>query len=361
MYSYLFNKELKEGNIFPCYFFWGEETYLGDQFIRHLNESLISPDNQEYTIEKLRLSENSWPEIIDIICMIPVFFSPWRIIAIEIPENRKESLSSNDKKLLSNYFSSPLSRTTIVIIYQGKLKKKDSLLKFFTSVDPSVVCTKELKALNDRSLFIWMDRKLSVEDKVLSPEAKKRLAEVKGNDLRGLDNELEKLVAYVDKRKVIELDDVNQLSGWTKTSFEWELSNSLEKGDFEQSLLVLNTLFKEGVRQEYIIGIIARFFRDIMLAKIWLKDRSRDRKSIYGELRPHITEKFGTFYRTKFTEFFSLVERISLRELNDILVELRRIDLLVKTTGVNCRTYIERFLFGFCFSGKRGKVTWRER
>lgn len=338
---------IKEENLLPCYFFYGEETFLAYQFIQQLKEALISPDIQEYNVEKFSLEESSWGEIIDLARTIPFFFSPWRIISVEIHEGEKGSLSQKEERILKDYFSSPSAKSILVIIYRGKRKKDFGLFRLLSSLPPHLVSIKELKPLRDRALYAWMDRKLSSRGKSATSEAKQRLEEIKGNNLALLDNELEKLMAYVDDKKIIELDDVNQVSGWAKTFVEWELTNSLEKGDFKQSLIVLNNLFKEGVKPQYILGVVANFFRDIFLAKLWLKEKNKERKAIFKELRPQIQEKFGRFYSTKFDEFFSLVESIPMNVLNRILKDLEKIDVKVKTSGASYQMLLEKFLFDF--------------
>lgn len=354
-------KEIRGEILLPCYFFYGEENFLAYQFIREMQEALVSPEVQEFNVEKFNLEENSWAEIIDSARTIPVFFSPWRILSVEITEGRRNHLSANEEGILKDYFSSPPSKTTLVVIYWGKIKKNETLFKFISSLPSSLVYSKELKPLKDRYLYNWMDKKLASRGKRATSEAKKRLEEIKGSSLRNLDNELEKLMTFVDEKEVIELDDVNQVSGWAKTFYEWELSNNLEKANYKQSLLVLNNLFKEGIKPEYILGMIAKFFRDVYLAKLWLKERKKDRKAIFRELRPHIQEKFGDFYRTKSREFFDLVESIPLHALNHILNMLERIDFQVKTSSASCQTLLENFLYDFCSFQKDGKFTWRER
>ena len=157
------------------------------------------------------------------------------------------------------------------------------------------------------------------------------------------------------------MDDVNQVSGWVKAFFDWEIADSLGKADFERSLVVLNNLFKEGVKPEYILGSIARFFRDIFLAKLSLKEKSMDKKAIFKELKPHIREKFGSFYTDKLNEFFSLVEKFSMGDLNQALAELEEIDLKMKTTSLTPQTLLESFLYDYCSPRKKGRITWRER
>lgn len=360
MRSYLLNKEFNEKVLVSCYFFHGEETFLAFQFIQELKEGLISPDVQDYNLERFNLEDHSWMEIIDLARTIPFFLSSWRIIVVEVIKGKKETFSESEKKILKDYFSSPSSQTVIVIIYSGKIRKDSSLFRFFSSLSTSLVCMREVKPLRERSLLIWMDKKLLSLGKAATHEAKKRVEELTGNDLRRVNNELEKIVTFIGEKKAIELDDVNQVLGWVKTFFEWEMVDSLEKVDFDQSLIVLDNLFKEGIKPEFILGIMARFFRDIILAKLWLKEKDKDRKAIFKELKPHIQERYGKFYRDKYQMFFSLVEKLSMKELNHFLDELGKIDLKIKTSDVSEQALLERFLFDYCGLRKNGRATWKE-
>jgi DNA polymerase III delta subunit len=354
-------KEIKEENILPCYFFYGEETFLAWEFVNELKEALISPEIQDYSAERFDLEDSSWAEVIDSARELPIFISPWRIIVVEVPKGKKESLSSSVESILKDYFSSPPSKTVIVIVFSGKIKKNTSLFRFFSSLSSAVVGLKELRFLKEKALFAWMDKKFLSQGKTAAYEAKIKLQELAGNDLRRLSNEIEKLITFVGDKNEIELDDVNQVSGWVKSFFEWEIADSLGKADYERSLIVMNNLFKEGVKPEYILGSMARFFRDIFLAKLLLKEKSMDRKAIFKELRPHIHEKFGNFYATKFREFFYLVEKFSMGDLNRVLAELEEVDLKMKTTSLTPQTLLESFLFDYCGPRKRERITWRER
>jgi DNA polymerase III delta subunit len=354
-------KEIKEETLTPCYFFYGEETFLAWEFVNELKEALISAEIQDYGVERFNLEDNSWAEVIDSARALPFLISPWRIIVVEVPKGKKETLSSRDESILKDYFASPPPKTVIVIVFSGKIKKNASLFKFFSSLSPAAASLKELRYLKEKAFYAWMDKKFLSQGKTATLEAKIRLQELTGNDLGRVSNEIEKLITFVGEKKVIELDDVNQVSGWLKAFFEWEIADSVGKADFEGSLIVLNNLFKEGVKPEYILGSIAKFFRDIFLAKLLLIEKSMERKAIFKELRPQIHEKFGDFYAAKFKEFFSFVDRFSLRDLNRVLAELKEIDLKMKTTSLSPQTLLESFLFDYCSSRKKDRITWRER
>jgi DNA polymerase III delta subunit len=348
MYSYFLQKEIDEKSLHPCYFFYGEEPYLAEEFIGELKQALISPDDEGYNIEKCSLEDQSWMEIMDLARSIPFFFSSWRIMQLILPPGKGERLSSTEEKVIKDYFSSPSNHTSLVVIFPGKLRRSAKIFRLFSSFPSSLVFVKELKPLRDRALYAWMDRKLASEGKRATQDAMARLAELAGNQLARLSNELDKISAFTGEKKIIELDDVNAISGWIKSFHEWELVDSLEKADFEKGLIVLDNLFKKSVRPEYILGLTAKFFRDVFLAKLWLREDEKDRKAIFKELRPQIQERFGTFYTNKFREFFALVDRISVTDLKRIISELNEIDSKFKTSDLNTQILLERFLYDYC-------------
>jgi DNA polymerase III delta subunit len=361
MYSSLFGKEIDEKALHPCYFFYGEEPFLADEFIEELKRALISPDDQGYNIEKCSLEDQSWMEIIDLARTVPFFFSSSRVIAVNLPPGKGERLSSTEEKILKDYFSSPSDHTALVVVHPGKLRRSAPIFRFFSSFPSALVYVKELKPLKGRNLFSWMGRKLSLLGKRATQDAMARLAELTGNDLTRVNNELEKISTFVGDKEIIELDDVNAVSGWIKSFYEWEIVDNLEKADLEKSLIVLDNLFKESVRPEFIIGLTAKFFRDIFLAKLWLKEKEKDKKAIFKELRPQIQERFGNFYTTKFRSFFSAVDRISMHDLDDIFSLIKKIDEKVKTSDLNPHTMLEGFLFKYCQMRKEAGIISKER
>ena len=361
MYSFFLGKEIDEKALHPCYFFYGEEPFLAEEFIEELKQGLISPEDQDYNIEKCNLEDHSWMAIMDSARTIPFFFSSWRIITVSLPIGKGERLSSTEEKVIKDYFSSPSDHTVLVVIYPEKLRRSAPVFRLFSSFPSSLVYVKELKPLKSRALFTWMERKLSALGNRATHDAMARLAELTGNNLARVNNELEKISAFIGDKKIVELDDVNAVSGWIKSFYEWEIVDNLEKADFEKGLIVLDYLFRESVRPEFILGLTAKFFRDIFLAKLWLREKEKDKKAIFKELRPQIQERFGNFYATKFRDFFSLVDRIPMDDLNYLLSEIKEIDLKIKTSDLNAQTLLEGFLFNYCQMRKSVRATSKER
>ncbi len=352
---------IREDSLCPCYFFYGEEPFIASQFIDRVKEILVDKDLEDNSVEKFRLEEHSWSEIIDLARTVP-FFTSRRLITVEISETREAKLSATEKNLLNEYFQTCSAQTVMVVIFSGKVKKSTPLVKFFSSLPSSSVVLEEMKPLKGRALLSWIEKQFLVYNKEPTFDAAKRLAEIAGNNLGRIHNEIEKIVTYVGEKKQIELDDINQISGWVKSFLEWEIAESLEKGDYEQSLIVLDKLLnKEGTRPEYILGTFSRFFSNLLLAKLLLSEKNKERKAIFREFKPQILEKFGDFYTRKFNEFFSLVEGLSLADLNRFLAKLEEIDLQIKTSSLSLQTLLEGFLFEYCRFLGEDRVIWRGR
>ncbi len=368
--------EIIEDRLASCYLFYGEEEYLAELFLRRLKQALITPDIQGFNIEKFDLAGMRWADIIDTARTAPFFFSPWRIVVVSSGEGDRErkdakerreegkKLSSLDEKILREYFRSPASKTILVLIIAGRVKKTHSLVKFFLSLPRAKVQSWELKPLRTEALHEWMLRRLAASGKSATPAALSRLEEIVGSDLRRVDQELGKIVVYTAERKMIDIDDVHQVCDWTRSFVEWDLTNALKRGDSRLSLITLNRAFKEGEKPEYVLRILANFFRDLLLARLWLQE-GRDRKEIFSLLKPQIKESFVKLYADEFRALFSLVDRLSLGELNWAIRELKTIDHLIKSSEANAQCLIEAFLVGYFGrqpqKEKDGLASWKGR
>jgi len=358
VYSFFLKKEIREDTILPCYFFYGEEVFPAYQFIKELESLLTSSDAREWNVARFNLEDNSWMEIIDTARTLPFFFSSRRIIIVTTGEGKGNGLTSTELKNLKDYFSDPPSHTVVVIVFSGRIRRDSSIYKFFSSLPSSVVYFRELKALKDKTLYLWIEKAFGAAKKSVADDAKKRIVELTGSNLFRLNSEIEKIITFVGEKKRIDLDDVNKASGLIRSFLEWEMEKSLENADYRKCLIVLDNLLKGGTKPEFAVGVIAKFFRNIFLAKLLLKEKKKTKKEIFREFKPRIQEKFRGLYQETFRDFFSLVDSISMEDLNEILIKLKNVDLKIKTTGLSSQTLLEGFLFDYCRMQKQ-KITWQ--
>ena len=369
MALFLGGKKITPENIASGYIFYGEETFPASSFIDNLVEDFGSSEEGALHFEKFDLKIHPWKDIIDTARTMSLFSDGFRIIVVESPLRKKtnkpssyEDISSQDEELLKDYFSAPSPTTVIVIIFPGKINKYSPLVKFLSSLPASSVVLIEMKPVKGYKLREWIISRFKREGKTVADDAISRLMELAGNDLRRLDNEMTKVITFIDEKKQADLDDVDQVTGWVKSFVEWELTNKLEKGDYRECLIVVEKLLeKEGVPPVRIVDLLARFFRDILLVKLRLEESKKSKKDIFKEIKPQIKENYGRLYDSQFKQLFFIAGAISDKNLENILTKIRDIDMKLKSTGVPFKAMIEGFLFQYCLLRTKQEITWERQ
>ena len=364
MFSRALGENLQEESLSPGYFFYGEETYPAERFIRELRALLIPPEAGDFRPDLFDLDETGWADILDAARTMSFLFSPWRIIIVRIPEKKPDSeriggkeakpVSAVEEKLLKAYFASPPSRTLMVVILAGKIRKDHSLVRIFSSL-PGVV-VRELKLLRPDQIRPWMEQKARSVGKALTEDAARRLLEIVGCDMRLMENEIEKLAVYVDDRKTIDAADVNQATAWVRDFDSYELDNALGKADLRECLIVLDNLFKLGNRPEQILYRLVGFFREVLIARTQLREGVADKKEIFKRLFPKLQPSWSVS-QEKFAGFFSLVEGLRESDFAILLKELENVDIGIKSTDAEEQRPFEVFLYKYCRLRKKARIT----
>jgi DNA polymerase III subunit delta len=348
----------------PAYFCFGEEIFPAQQFI----DRLAVRGGEGSGIERFSLGTQSWETVLDAARTVPLFSSGPRLVVAEAPPRSKnrettptncEKLTASIKAALRDYLEDPPQGTVLVILFPGKIRKNSALVKFFSSFPGRVVQVRELPLLKDRNLASWISMRLKEHGKSIEQQALSRLAELTGNDLRRIEREIEKLATYVGSRGRIELKDIDEACGWLRSVVEWELSDQLGRADFRELAVTLDRLIrKEGVEPVKILGLVVGFFRDILLAKLRLREGG-SRKAIFSEIKPYIRESFQSLYNSQFRLLFGLTEKLGWDEIKDLIEELLLIDLRIKSTQLSFHILMEEFLLKYCLVRKGRRVTWR--
>ena len=358
---------LREETLLPGYLFYGEEDYLAEEFIEELRRVLAASSGGEFRLTRVGLDETKWRDVVDTARTAPFLFEPWRAIVVRVPERKTASdrgpgrkgaadgeegraskyLTATDQKVLREYFADPASRTVLVIVRAGKVRRDDALVRFFASLPKAVFSTTEMKRLSASALMRRADDRARELGKTLTEGARRRLFELVGQDLRLTMNEIDKLAVFVGEKKGIEEADVNQATAGQRSYESYELDDALAAADFARGAAVLKDLLAEGERPEQILGRLASFFRGVLMARTWLLEKARTRDEIFQSLFPYISKNWGDLYRRKSGDFFGLVDGLSASELNALLDKLRQADVRLKSTDADPGTVFEIFLREF--------------
>ena len=370
---------LSEETLLAGYFFFGDEDFLAEEFVEELKAVVSSSSDGEFHLTRLDLDEAKWRDVIDTARTAPFLFEPWRAIVVRVPERKAggdrgtdrkagadgeehkgtKYLSALDQKILKEYFADPASRTVIVVIRAGHVRRDDAVARFFSSLPKTAMSVVEMKRLSSLALMRRADEKARSFGKTLTEGAKARLFDLLGQDLRLMMNEVAKLAVFVGDKKGIEEGDVDQATAGQRSFQAYDLDDALAAADFAKCAAILNELFAEGERSEVIVGRLAAFFRNVLAAQTWLREKSRTKDEIFQAFFPYISRNFGDLYRRKNEDFFGVVEGLTPAELGALLVKLRQLDKTIKTTSskdVGEKILFETFLKEFCVARKKRTI-----
>lgn len=153
----------------------------------------------------------------------------------------------------------------LVLIERDALPDNNKLVQLANSAPNGYV--KNFGVPKDLTQWIMHRAKNEYQVEIL-PRAAAALAEVIPDDLRRVDNELYKLVSYVEPGQPITEDDVAALTPYVAEANIFKMVDALVDGNGQQAMRLLHRLLQDKDNDPFsLFGMIIRQFRLLLLAK----------------------------------------------------------------------------------------------
>jgi DNA polymerase-3 subunit delta len=203
--------------------------------------------------------------------------------------------------------------------------------------------------------------------KGLAPSAWIALGKKTGFQLRPSLNELQKLIAFVGDRSVIEEKDVEDVVGKTKEDSIFDLTTALAEKNAQAALIALKAMLDQGMHHLMILTMISREIRMLLQASLLVRS---------GKLpRFNSNMEYGTFQKKIYPALTGLASGASRKD--DLLVnkhpfviynalrhsgrfpypvlvsyldDLLNMDRAMKSSATDPQLLLERFLIKACAS-----------
>lgn len=201
--------------------------------------------------------------------------------------------------------------------------------------------------------------------KKISPPAWMALGRKTGFDFRRSISELEKLIAFVGDRALIEKDDVEEVVGRTKEDDIFALTNALSEKNQLAVLAALKNLLNQSIHHLVILSMIVREIRLLLQARILVDSGKLPKfnqsmeygffqKNIYtalSALNTSAVKREGLiFSQHPFVVYNALRHclRFTYPRLIGLLDELLELERSFKSTASNPQMLLENFLIKTC-------------
>ncbi len=323
------------------YLFHGEDEYsisqeieklekkVGDGGIASLNITHL--DGRTLTFEELENAARAAP-----------FLASRRLVVLDRPLAKFDNNPALREKFLALLDSLPESTALVLVECQSgedarkksdEKRKLDWLLEWVKQAGKQRALVRHFPRPD---MTGWIREQAKREGGEFTHQAALVLASLVGEDTRLAGQEIAKLLAYVNYRRPVEADDVEQVVTTTAQGDIFKLVDALGMQDGNQAMRLLTNLL-DKMDAQHIFSMILRQFRLLLQTREML-DSSRTLDEITKTLKlPGFAGK----------KMFDQAQRFSLVDLEAIYRRLLEVDESIKTGRVEPELAMEAFIAGF--------------
>lgn len=297
---------------------------VGDPSLAELNMALL--EGRDLTLSDIRQHADAMP-----------FLAEKRLVVVKNYLNGLKG-KAEEVEILLRYLQGLPPTTDLVFIEDELLEKRHPLLKAAADLKAAVV---GFTGPDKSNLRGWISQRVQEKGGAIDPAAAELLGRLVGPDLRTLNNELEKLLLYVNQQRAIQVADVQLLTPYVEEAEDFGFANAIGQRNAARAYDQLHKLLEEGKHPMAILGSIATQVRGLLE----VKDMAER-----GFSAMQIAEAKG--WRSDYAAKMRLKEanNFSMARLEEILELLLQIDLSIKTGRIDSLLALDMLVARLCTS-----------
>lgn len=282
---------------------------------------LVNGFVKEYTdmgLERFDGEEVEYDRIREALESLP-FLASKKMVVLRAPSANKEFVEKAEKLLAE------VPETTDVIIYEPKLDKRSVYYKYLKKSTEY----KEFNDLDEYGLSKWLVDRAKMGEGSISQSDAKYLVERVGSNQQLLDNELQKLLSYEPK---ISKQSIDLLTEPSPQSTIFQLLDAAFSGNNELMLKIYKEQRASKVEPQQIIAMLAWQLHILAIIKT-AGDRSDEQIASEAKINPFVVRKSR-----------NIIKEITLTKLKDLIINLTKLDLNLKTTTIDADDAVQAYL-----------------
>ena len=313
-------RRIRAGEIAPVYTLCGGDPFLEDYFISELKTSFLREAGSKLHFS---LDQDSPDLLFGEISSISLFEEKRIIIVREIKKLRTEG----GRKELIQYIEFPTNNTVLVLISE-EYDMKNSFLRQISDLSEFMDFRPPFKD----EMKKWVRYILNSRHIQITESALEEYIQLYGDSIAHVINEAEKMALILGEGQEINDENISHLNEYDRVFHLWNLQDSLGKKDLESSLIIVRSLVDNGTK---ITGILISLV--LLYQQILWKKMGRKHPIGYTGINKIIVSRLN-----KYDQLYSH------EELEDLLQELRKLDLLTKATSLKDVSLLHPVMVKIC-------------
>lgn len=331
-------KNIKSGEFMRVYIIYGNEGYLKQHYATMICDKTVDKDFADFNLKKLDGKETTLNEIYDCISSFPMMSDYTCTLVKDFPLNTYITENGKLDKDLETILSD-IPETSVLVFWMDtaeideKAGKWQKILKLIDGIGACAKIDKRTRSQLEK-LIISSAAKRNC---TLSRENANYMINLVGEDMSTLQNELNKVCAYVNSGDITKpiIDKTVIISVEAKV---FQLSRMIVRGEADNAFENLSNLFKLREEPVMILSVLSKAFVDMYRVKA-IKEK--------GVSYTKLADSFPSAYRGRtfiLDNAANDASKYTVTQLKSALDLLSDADRRLKSTNEDAKTVLEELI-----------------
>ena len=312
-------RRLRAREIAPVYALYGGDSFLEDYFMLELSQSFLQGKGVKI---HLSLDQDSEEELFGELSSISMFEKKRIIIVREI----KKLSSKKGRQELIQYIQAP-NPQIILLIISTEYDLQNSFLK--NIADHSELL--DLRTPFENKMKEWVQFIINNRKINITAGAIDHYMRIYGDSIAHVINEIEKAALMLGDDEINE-NNIEKLDGFDRVFQMWHFQDSMGKKELQTSMEIALSLLENGTKFPQILVNLVYLYQQMLWKKM-----GQVKPSGYTGINKIITSNLSRYDKA-----------YSHSELVQVIQELRKLDVLSKSTSINETSLIQPLIVKIC-------------
>ncbi|WP_350342512.1 DNA polymerase III subunit delta [Proteinivorax tanatarense] len=278
--------KLKNNQLSNLYLLYGNERYWIEKNLNNIFKTVFAKDDEmkDYNYDLIG-SDFTLNRVEEVLQGLP-FMSDKRLVVLKNTGLFKKNGSKKEKELenlLIEYLNNPNPQIVLVVAEVECHNVKSRKIYKLIHKEGTILHCNSLKPYEIRQ---WIKEQFENHNIKVTGGIINTLAASLDNNLYTLENEINKIVAYLGDKETLTIEDVNAVCAFANNDNIFELIDKISEGKSSDAIKVLHKMNKNGTHYLLIYSMIVNHFR--LLTKVLdFTQRGYTSKNINNKLKLH--------------------------------------------------------------------------
>ena len=316
-------------NLFVIY---GEERFFYDHLLEEIEKVVFSNKaDKELNYHLFYGTETTLSELLSACLSYPMMTDRKLVVVKEF-----EKLQISDQESFLKYLDNPQKTTTLVLVAE-RFKRTRVYIEILRRC-ATVKCSK----LNESDIFQWTMTKLKESNIQANKDSVVFLIENIGTNLLRLNLEIEKIKNFLEAGQPLTLEQVSQITGFTREVNIFNFQKVLAARDLKSSIKIGSHLLEQGEVLAGMLPALFTFFR-----RMWVVKELRQKNYSQGQILQMLN---GNAYA--YREIFAHLNNFDKKHIELIFSKLLEAETQLKTSQKSPESILTILCYFICIFQK---------